>query len=175
MGCWGQGWEHLQRGERWRGRHTQLLHTVVHQLLFLLLIGDGLRLQLTGLSKEAQSGNSSHNQDWQVDRGHAQSWANPVSGMLPFNVSVPASIAHPGETPHLQSLPRSWECSQRRDLKATDHQRALHRDVSTSASLLGHQRAPHRDVSTRAPLPRPRRVGLFAACLCVFSRTVRAT
>lgn len=35
---------------RWEDRgHTQLLHTVVDQLLLLLFVGDGLRLQLAGL------------------------------------------------------------------------------------------------------------------------------
>lgn len=79
--------------EKRRGRHTQLLHTVVHQLLFLLLIGDGLCLQLTGLWM-----NSAHTvRTGRWARVQAQSWANPVSGMIPFNVSAPATM-HIGDT-----------------------------------------------------------------------------
>lgn len=51
VGCWGGGGSILEEEGQpgRRGRHTQLLHAVVHQLLLLLLIGDGLCLQLTGL------------------------------------------------------------------------------------------------------------------------------
>lgn len=40
--------EGLGVGRQGQG-HTQLLHAVVDQLLFLLFVGDGLRLQLAGL------------------------------------------------------------------------------------------------------------------------------
>jgi hypothetical protein len=69
--------------------HTQLLHTVVDQLLLLLFVGDGLCLQLAGLWTGARSESSTHIGDGRQVRAEDWNRGKPGPGKLPFSIPPP--------------------------------------------------------------------------------------
>lgn len=92
-----------------RDRHTQLLHAVIHQLLFLLLIGDGLGLQLAGLWMRLSQGTVSTQSGLAGGPGSRHSHSVYLYRLLPH---------HPGQIPHLHALPKKGVRSCSRGLKA---------------------------------------------------------